>query len=185
MTTTATTAAAAAAATAAATARVGTRLSIRMPDDFHHHVRDGVKTKHVLKLAFQRFGRLLIMPNTRPPITNTLLAKQYKQHILDSMPVMSTTTQGEERFIMTLYLTDRTTPQDVKEAHQEFGKYVACKYYPAGATTNSYSGVTDVTNLYPVLEEMQTLGYVRDCLKNTKTSSTGTGTSTGTSTSTA
>mgnify|MGYP005839973095 CR=1 FL=1 len=131
----------------------GTKLTIRLPDDFHHHVRDGPKTAAVLKYAAQRFGRCLIMPNTQPPVVNTEMAIKYKQHVMKSLP------EGSElETVMTLYLTDKTTAKDIEEAHKEFGKYVACKYYPAGATTNSDSGVTDVKNLYPVLEEMQKLG---------------------------
>lgn len=133
----------------------GTKLTIRLPDDFHHHVRDGPKTAAVLEFASQRFGRCLLMPNTKPPVINTQMAIKYKQHVMKSLPEDS---QLEP--IMTLYLTDKTNPGDIAEAHKEFGKYVACKYYPAGATTNSDAGVTDVENLYPVLEEMQKLGYV-------------------------
>ena len=135
------------------TAAQGTQLSIRMPDDFHHHVRDGSKTGAVLKFAAQRFGRCLVMPNTKPPIVTTEMAVKYKQHILKSLPQDSTLEP-----VMTLYLTDNTPPEEIVKAHNQFGKYVACKYYPAGATTNSDSGVTDVKNLYPVLEEMQKVG---------------------------
>jgi hypothetical protein len=131
----------------------GTQWTIRLPDDFHHHVRDGPKTAAVLKFAAERFGRLLAMPNTKPPIVTTEMAIQYKQHILKSLPEGSNL-----EFIMTLYLTDNTAPEEILKAYRHFGKYVACKYYPAGATTNSDSGVSDVKNLYPVLEEMQKVG---------------------------
>lgn len=161
----------------------GTKVTIRLPDDFHHHVRDGPKTAAVLKFASQRFGRCLMMPNTKPPITTTELCIKYKEHIMKSMPEGSTLEP-----VMTLYLTDQTTAEEIQKAHKEFGKYVACKYYPAGkcvkdritpnhsvftlflirtfshfpdisgATTNSDSGVTNVENLYPVLEEMQKVG---------------------------
>ena len=144
-----------ASSSSSATAAPGTKLTIRLPDDFHHHVRDGPKTAAVLKFASQRFGRCLMMPNTRPPVVDTDMAIKYKEHIMKSMP------EGSElQPVMTLYLTDKTSPEEIKKAHAEFGKFVACKYYPAGATTNSDSGVTDVQNLYPVLEEMQNLGYV-------------------------
>ena len=131
----------------------GTKITIRLPDDFHHHVRDGAKTAAVLKFASQRFGRCLMMPNTKPPVTNTEMCIKYKEHIMKSMPEGSTMEP-----IMTLYLTDRTTPEDIQQAHKEFGNYVACKYYPAGATTNSDFGVTNVENLYPCLEEMEKVG---------------------------
>lgn len=134
-------------------AEAGTKLTIRLPDDFHHHVRDGPKTAAVLKFASQRFGRCLMMPNTKPPVVNTEMAIKYKQHVMKSLPPDSALEP-----VMTLYLTDNTTAEDIREAHKEFGKYVACKYYPAGATTNSDSGVTNVKNLFPVLEEMQKLG---------------------------
>lgn len=134
---------------------IGTKITLRLPDDFHHHVRDGVKTPHVLKFASERFGRCLMMPNTKPPITTTDLCIKYKQHIMKSMPEGSTMEP-----VMTLYLTDKTTPEEIQKAHKEFGKYVACKYYPAGATTNSDSGVSDVKNLYPALEEMQKVGMM-------------------------
>jgi dihydroorotase len=137
----------------ASAAPQGTQWTIRLPDDFHHHVRDGPKTAAVLTFASQRFGRCLAMPNTRPPIVTTEMAIQYKQHILESLPEGSRLEP-----VMTLYLTDNTAPEEIIKAHKHFGKYVACKYYPAGATTNSDSGVTDVKNLYPVLEEMQKVG---------------------------
>jgi len=136
-------------------APAGTRLTIRLPDDFHHHVRDGPKTMAVLKFASERFGRCLMMPNTQPPVVDTAMAIKYKEHIMKSLPEGSTLEP-----VMTLYLTDKTTAEDIRQLHAEFGKMGACKYYPAGATTNSDSGVTDVKNLYPVLEEMQKLGVV-------------------------
>lgn len=141
--------------TTASAAPAGTKLVIRLPDDFHHHVRDGPKTAAVLKFASKRFGRCLMMPNTRPPITDTKLAIEYKAHIMKSMPEGS-----EMEPVMTLYLTDKTKPEEIQKAHAQFGKFVACKYYPAGATTNSDSGVSNVVNLYPVLEEMQKLGMM-------------------------
>ena len=107
----------------------------------------------VLQLSSQRFGHCLMMPNTKPPIINTEMAIKYKDHILKLLPANSTLQP-----IMTSYLTDKTSPEEIRKAHAEFGKYVACKYYPAGATTNSDSGVTNVENLYPVLEEMEKLG---------------------------
>jgi len=100
------------------------------------------------------------MPNTMPPIVNTEQALKYRQFILDSLPpgVASSTFQP----LMTLYLTDKTTPEEIKKAHAT-GMIHACKYYPAGATTNSEFGVTDVSNIYPALEAMQQVG-MRLCI---------------------
>lgn len=129
----------------------GTRLTIRLPDDFHHHCRDGVKTAAVLACATKRFGRCLMMPNLKPPVSTTQLALEYKQHIMKSMP----TNKNYPHFqpLMTLYLTDKTSPDEIKKAFD--AGIVGCKYYPAGATTNSDSGVTDVKNCYPALQELQ------------------------------
>ena len=134
------------------------RITIRLPDDFHHHVRDGAKTKAVLAHASKRFGRCIIMPNTKPPVVNTEQALKYRQHILDSLPPGAADFQP----LMTLYLTDKTTPEEIRKAHAT-GYIVACKYYPAGATTNSEFGVTDVKNTYPALEAMQEVG-MRLCI---------------------
>jgi dihydroorotase len=126
----------------------GTRITIITPDDFHHHVRQGVKTAHVLQHASPRFGRCLIMPNTSPPVTTTEQALEYKQHVLKSLPVNS-----KLEPLMTLYLTDKTSADEIRKAAA--AGIVGCKYYPAGATTNSDFGVTDVKNCYPALEEMR------------------------------
>lgn len=135
------------------------RITIRLPDDFHHHVRDGSKTKAVLEHASKRFGRCIIMPNLKPPVVNTKQALNYRQHVLDSLPPAK-----RDTFIplMTLYLTDKTTPEEIRKAHAT-GHVYACKYYPAGATTNSEFGVTDVKNTYAALEEMQKVG-MRLCI---------------------
>jgi dihydroorotase len=133
------------------------RITIGLPDDFHHHGRDGIKTATILAHASQRFGRCLFMPNLRPPVVTTEQAMQYRQHILDSLP-----TDKKNRFerpLMTLYLTDHTSPEEIRKAHAT-GFVVACKYYPAGATTHSDAGVTDVTFTYSALEVMAELGMV-------------------------
>lgn len=136
------------------------RITIRLPDDFHHHVRDGAKTRAVLEHASKRFGRCIIMPNTVPPIVNTEQALKYRQFILDSLPPGGASSTFQP--LMTLYLTDKTTPEEIKKAHAT-GMIHACKYYPAGATTNSEFGVTDVSNIYPALEAMQQVG-MRLCI---------------------
>ena len=140
------------------------RITIRLPDDFHHHVRDGAATASVLKHAVRRFGRCLCMPNLKPPVVSTDMALAYKQRILDSLP--SNHTNKDFQPLVTLYLTDKTTPEEIRKAsalRNEDGitpTVIACKYYPAGATTNSDFGVTDVKNLYPVLEEMERVGMM-------------------------
>lgn len=134
------------------------RITIRLPDDFHHHVRDGSKTAAVLLHVTRRFRRCLIMPNLKPPVVNTEQALQYRQHIMNSLPPGTTDFEP----LMTLYLTDYTSAEEIVKAHAT-GLIVACKYYPAGATTNSECGVTDVKNLYPALEAMQKVG-MRLCI---------------------
>mmetsp|Transcript_23889 Transcript_23889/g.40564 ORF Transcript_23889/g.40564 Transcript_23889/m.40564 type:complete len:349 (-) Transcript_23889:254-1300(-) len=131
-------------------------ITIHLPDDFHHHVRDGTKTAAVLKHATKRFGRCLIMPNLKPPVVNTEQALRYRQHILDSLEEDA---PEEFRPLMTLYLTDNTSPEEIRKAHAS-GHVVACKYYPAGATTNSDFGVSNVANTYPALETMQEVGMM-------------------------
>eukprot|EP00980_Cylindrotheca_fusiformis_P016775 scaffold5048_cov121-Cylindrotheca_fusiformis.AAC.26 len=138
------------------------KITIRRPDDFHHHCRDGPSTASVLKHAVPRFTRCLMMPNLKPPVTTTELALEYKQRILAAMP-----TNHHKTFqpLMTLYLTDRTTPEEIEEAaalKNDDGTptIIGCKYYPAGATTNSDFGVSKVENLYPVLSKMQEVGMM-------------------------
>ena len=136
-------------------AALGDKITIHLPDDFHHHVRDGTKTAMVLRHAAKRLGRCLIMPNTKPPVVNTEKALAYKQHIMDSLPPNAL---PEFEPLMTLYLTDKTTPEEVRKA-QKAG-VVACKYYPAGATTNSDFGVSNVKHTYPALEAMSEVGMM-------------------------
>mmetsp|Transcript_28480 Transcript_28480/g.42095 ORF Transcript_28480/g.42095 Transcript_28480/m.42095 type:complete len:345 (+) Transcript_28480:79-1113(+) len=131
-----------------------TSITINLPDDFHFHARDGSKTPAVLKHAAQRFGRCLFMPNLKPPVVNTEMALEYRKHILDSLPSGS-----DLEPLMTLYLTDKTTQEEIRKAHAT-GLIVACKYYPAGATTNSDFGVSNVENTYPALEAMAEIGMI-------------------------
>lgn len=135
----------------------GTKLTITLPDDFHHHFRDGPSTPSVLAHATQQFGRCIAMPNLQPPVTTTDRALWYRDHILNSLP--SNLKHGSFEPLMTLYLTDNTTPEEILKAHQT-GYIKACKYYPAGATTNSDAGVTDVKKTYPALRAMQQVGMV-------------------------
>jgi dihydroorotase len=137
------------------------KITITRPDDWHLHLRDGDALKAVLPDTAQRFARAIIMPNLRPPVTTTALAAEYRQRILDVLknnPLQQT--QGE-RFsfepLMTLYLTDNTTVAEIEKASAS-GFVHAVKYYPAGATTNSDSGVTDLNKCSQVFEAMQKLG---------------------------
>lgn len=122
-------------------------LTIIQPDDFHLHVRDGEALKAVVPHTARQMGRALIMPNLKPPVTTVEQALAYRQQILDAVP------EGLNfQPLMALYLTDNTTVEMVREAKQ--AGIVAFKLYPAGATTNSDSGVTDLFKLLPVLEEI-------------------------------
>ena len=140
------------------------KLIIRRPDDFHHHCRDGSATASVLIHAVPRFTRCLMMPNLKPPVTTTDMAVDYKKRILGSMPADAPNTTFQP--VMTLYLTDKTTPEEIRKAYSLKNQdgitptVIACKYYPAGATTNSEFGVKDFKNLYPVLGAMQEVGMM-------------------------
>ncbi|MDO4641575.1 MAG: dihydroorotase [Neisseria sp.] len=128
-------------------------LTIIQPDDFHLHVRDGAALQSVVPYTARQMGRALIMPNLKPPITGVSQALVYKQQIIDAIP------DGLPfQPLMSLYLTDNTTPETVREA--KAAGIVAFKLYPAGATTNSDSGVTDLFKLLPVLETMAEEGVL-------------------------
>lgn len=130
-----------------------TTLTITRPDDWHVHLRDGDALANTVKDIGRYNGRALIMPNTVPSVTNLAQALSYRERIQAHNP-----SQTFEP-LMSLYLTDNTTPDTIREAHAS-GKVVACKLYPAGATTNSDSGVTDAKNVYPALEAMAELGML-------------------------
>ena len=122
-------------------------LTLLRPDDMHLHLRDGDTLRHVLPHTARQMGRAVIMPNLKPPVVGVADALAYRERILAALPAGS-------RFqpLMTLYLTDHATPALVREA--KAAGIVAFKLYPAGATTNSDSGVTDLFKLLPVLEEI-------------------------------
>jgi dihydroorotase len=124
------------------------KLTITTPDDWHLHLRDGEHMKAVLPDTVRRFGRAIVMPNLRPPVTTTAAALAYRDRILTALPRGSTFEP-----LMTLYLTDNTSPEEIGRARAS-GAVHAVKYYPAGATTNSDSGVTDLARCYAVLEQM-------------------------------
>ncbi|KAG2397204.1 Dihydroorotase protein [Vigna angularis] len=124
-------------------------LTITQPDDWHLHLRDGSLLEAVLPHSAKNFGRAIVMPNLKPPITTTSAAVTYRESILKAIPTDSNFTP-----LMTLYLTDLTTPDEIKLAKKS-GLVYGVKLYPAGATTNSQDGVTDLFgNCFSVLEEM-------------------------------
>jgi dihydroorotase len=131
-------------------------FTITRPDDWHHHLRDGDAMQRVVKYVARVFGRALIMPNLKPPVTTVRAALQYRTRILQALtPELRNTF----RLLMTLYLTDKT-PRSEIEAAMNCNAIVAAKYYPAGATTNSDSGVTDIRKIYPALAAMERRGMV-------------------------
>jgi len=129
-----------------------TKLTITRPDDWHVHLRDNEALPYTVPGAARYFGRSIIMPNLVPPVLNTQQALDYKQRILNQRP-----TGSSWQPLMVLYLTDNTQPEEISQAKAS-GQVFACKYYPAGATTNSDSGVTQLSNIYPVLEQMEKEG---------------------------
>ncbi len=127
-------------------------LALTRPDDWHLHVRDDAAMRAVVPHSARSFARAIIMPNLRPPVTTTTQALAYRARILEAVP------NGLDfQPLMTLYLTDHTPPAEISRARAS-GYIVACKLYPAGATTNSDSGVTDIRRIYPTLEAMQAHG---------------------------
>lgn len=128
------------------------KLTITQPDDWHLHVRDGDVLKDVVPFTAKQFGRAIIMPNLVPPSCTTEQALAYRQRILDVLPE-----NNQFQPLMTLYLTNNTPASEIETAIKSQHVY-AVKLYPAGATTNSDSGVTDIKNCYPTLEAMQKHG---------------------------
>ena len=131
-----------------------TLLRIRQPDDWHLHLRDGAALRAVLPHTARCFARAIVMPNLKPPVTTTADAVAYRERILAALP-------AGLRFepLMTLYLTDRTSPDEVERA-RDSGIVHGFKLYPAGATTHSEAGVTDIAHIEPVLERMAACGMV-------------------------
>jgi dihydroorotase len=128
-------------------------LTLTRPDDWHLHLRDGAALAAVLPFSAQQFGRAIVMPNLKPPVTTAEQALDYARRIRAALPAGS-------RFepLMTLYLTDHTTPDEIARARA--AGVVALKLYPAGATTNSDAGVTDLRKTYRTLEAMQRDGLL-------------------------
>jgi len=137
---------------AAAGAAPVASVTIRRPDDWHVHLRDGAMLKAVLPFTAAQFARGIIMPNLVPPVTSVAMASAYRERILAARP------EGSDfQPLMTCYLTDATSPDEIARGHAE-GVWVAAKLYPAGATTNAHHGVTDIPALAPVFERMEKIG---------------------------
>ena len=128
------------------------RITLKRPDDWHVHFRDDAVMRAVVPATANVFGRAIVMPNLVPPVTDTGAAEAYRDRIRAAVPESAGFTP-----LMTVYLTDETDARDLR-AGAEKGVFSAVKLYPAGATTNSASGVTDVANVMPVLEVMQEIG---------------------------
>lgn len=127
-------------------------LTIRRPDDWHLHLRDGAMLEGVIGDTSRHFARAIIMPNLVPPVVTTEDARAYRERILNAVPA------GDSfQPLMTLYLTEHTNPDDVEEGKRS-GLITAMKLYPAGATTNSHGGVRDMEKAMPVLERMAKVG---------------------------
>ncbi|WP_298198039.1 dihydroorotase [Novosphingobium sp.] len=127
-------------------------LTIRRPDDWHVHLRDGALLPDIVAHTARQFARAIVMPNLSPPVTTAAAAAAYRDRIMAALPQGSDFTP-----LMVLYLTNSTDPDDVERGFA-LGIATACKLYPAHATTNSAHGVTDIRNIYPVLERMQDIG---------------------------
>ncbi len=130
-----------------------TSLTLTRPDDWHLHLRDGAALAAVLPATARQFGRAIVMPNLRPPVTTAEQARAYRERILAARPAGS-----DFEPLMTLYLTDNTPPDEIARARE--AGVVALKLYPAGATTNSDAGVTDIRKTYATLEAMQRAGML-------------------------
>ena len=127
-------------------------LTLRRPDDWHVHLRDGAALAAVAKFTAERFGRAIVMPNLKPPVTTAAAARAYRERIVAALP-------RNARFepLLTLYLTDATAPQEIDRA-RACGFIHGVKLYPAGATTHSDAGVTDMARVHPVLARMEEIG---------------------------
>lgn len=127
-------------------------ITLRRPDDWHIHLRDGAMLRAVLPFTAAQFARGIVMPNLVPPVTSIKAAVAYRDRILAARP------EGADfQPLMTCYLTDATQPDEIERGYRE-GVWLAAKLYPAGATTNAHHGVTDIPALAPVLERMERIG---------------------------
>lgn len=135
----------------------GPPVELLQPDDFHHHLRDEPFLEHTVPFAARAFCRTLVMPNLVPPITTTAMALAYRERILRRVP--EDVPEGSFVPLMTLYLTDNTSPEEIVAAKAS-GHIYAVKLYPAGATTNSDHGVTSYEKIMPALAKMEELGIL-------------------------
>ena len=126
-----------------------TRISLTKPDDWHLHLRSGEAMRSVVGMSAAQMGRAIVMPNLSPPVKSVRQAQTYRKEIMKTLP-----TTSDFNPLMVLYLTDSTGPNEIAAAGAAPEVYAA-KLYPAGATTNSDNGVTNITNIYPALEVMQ------------------------------
>lgn len=129
-------------------------IRLLRPDDWHLHLRDGAQLASVVPFTAQQFARAVVMPNLKPPVTTVAQAQAYRERIVQAVPA---TLRFEP--LMTLYLTDTTSPQEIRAARAS-GFIVGAKLYPAGATTHSDAGVTAIEKIYPALEAMQECGLI-------------------------
>jgi dihydroorotase len=129
------------------------QLTITAPDDWHLHFRDGEVLHQTVAATARCFKRCIVMPNLQPPITNRVMALAYRERILEAAPK-----ESDINPLMTLYLTDKTSAEDISDAFSL--EIPAAKLYPAGATTNSDKAVGDIEHLYPVFERMSELGML-------------------------
>src|SRR5882757_9062802 len=136
----------------AASAKAKESITIRRPDDWHIHLRDGAMLQAVLPYTVAQFARGIIMPNLVPPVTTVAAAAAYRERILAARPAGC-----DFQPFMTCYLTDTTSPDAIAQGYAE-GVWLAAKLYPAGATTNAHHGVTDIPGIAPVLERMERIG---------------------------
>ena len=127
-------------------------ITIRRPDDWHVHLRDGEMLNLVAPYTARQFARAIVMPNLAPPVITVEQASAYRDRIVAAAGAGFTP-------LMTCYLTNQVDPDELERGHAE-GVWVAAKLYPAGATTNSAHGVTDIGNIYPALERMQDIGMI-------------------------
>src|SRR6202162_2050576 len=127
-------------------------ITLRRPDDWHVHFRDGAMLRTVLPLTARQFARAIVMPNLVPPVTTGAAARAYRERILAGLPAGTHFTP-----LMTCYLTDAADPAEVARGFEE-GVFIAIKLYPAHATTHSEPGVTDIDRVMPVLERMAAIG---------------------------
>ncbi|MDF2640388.1 MAG: dihydroorotase [Novosphingobium lindaniclasticum] len=129
-----------------------TQITIRRPDDWHVHLRDGEMLEAVVGYTARQFARAIVMPNLTPPVITVAAGEDYRKRILKALPVGADFTP-----LMVGYLTDDADPAEIARGHEQ-GVFTACKLYPAHATTNSAHGVTDIRKLTGVLETMQRIG---------------------------